>query len=65
MFFKKYGKKEVCVMGLSLRGLDRMLQISHVYHRVGCFFFRVKLFLFTERLGALIGTIGGRKCRRR
>ena len=46
-----------------------MLVISHMYQEVGYgfsfFFLRVKLFLFIERLGALIGTIGGRKCRRR
>ena len=50
-----------------------MLVISHMYQEVGygvvvvvvVFFKRVKLFLFIERLGALIGTIGGRKCRRR
>ena len=48
-----------------------MLVISHMYQEVGYgggffgFFFRVKLFLFIERMGALIGTIGGRKCRRR
>ena len=35
-----------------------MLVISHRYQGVGSFFFRVKLFLFIERLGALIGTIG-------
>ena len=48
VFFKKYGEKEVEVMGVSYRELDRMRVIIHMYQGVGYFLFylRVKSFVF-------------------
>ena len=50
MFFKKYGNKEVEVMGVSFGGLDRMLVISNMYQgvRYVCFFEGKPLSLYWE-----------------